>query len=665
MIKPKLFNFMYEDPRSKISQLQKILDAKEDRVTKKIKRHELHDRDTTLKHDWGGGEPVVGGEVFSSAQESISAAQTIQPAKNPKSSFPLKILFGSIVFFILALCVVAYKFLGGGNIVSSDNIQVTVQAPISVAGGEVMPFEIDIKNNNNTTLSGADLGVVFPSGAKEALDTSLQAKNVQSFIGDILPGQTVKKNLSVALFGSENEKKDINLTLEYKVAGSNSLFNKTKAFSVLISSSPVNIVVTGPAEVNTNQLVNYSVDVTSNSPTVAKDLLLRVEYPFGFAFTRSDPNTFSKNNSWLLGDLAPGEKRTIKFSGTLSGQEGEERGFNFSIGSQSKTDTSVIGVPFASSFSSVTIRRPFVSADISLNGDNGLEYVSTAGSKVEALINWQNNLAYEVSDVSIVVKLSGNSLNKSAVQADGGLYRSIDNTIIFNKTTDSALASLSPGQTGASKFTFSSFGIGTVTGASLVNPTIVLDISVSGQRVNYQGNQGDILFSDSRKVKITANPQLSAKALYNIGPFQNSGPIPPVAEKETTYTITWTVTNPLNNLSGASVSATLPPYMKWLGAVSPDREKVSYDQGTGLVTWNVGNVLAGAGTVNPAKEVSFQVSFLPSVDQIGSVPNLIGDASLTARDSFTLTDVGDSFTALNTRLTSDPYFKAEAETVIQ
>ena len=137
---------MYEDPRSKISQLQKILDAKEDRVTKKIKRHELHDRDTTLKHDWGGGEPVVGGEVFSSAQESISAAQTIQPAKNPKSSFPLKILFGSIVFFILALCVVAYKFLGGGNIVSSDNIQVTVQAPISVAGGEVMPFEIDIKN---------------------------------------------------------------------------------------------------------------------------------------------------------------------------------------------------------------------------------------------------------------------------------------------------------------------------------------------------------------------------------------------------------------------------------------------------------------------------------------------------------------------------------------
>jgi hypothetical protein len=509
------------------------------------------------------------------------------------------------------------------------------------------------------------LGVTFPLGAKEASNTAEPAKRVQDFIGDILPGQTIKKNLSVALFGLENEKKEISITLEYKVAGSNSLFNKNKTVSILISSAPVSIVVTGPKEVNTNQTVDYTVEITSNSTSVIKNLLLKVDYPFGFAFIKADPKTSSKNNVWLVGDLEAGAKRVIKFSGVLSGQEGEERGFNFNVGSQSKSDTLAIDVPFSSSFSAVTIRRPFVSADLLLNGSDVAEYVSTAGSKVEATINWQNNLPYEVSDVSILVQMSGNMLNKSGIQVDGGYYRSVDNTILFNKTTDSALASLEPGQIGESKFTFSSFGASSVTGASLSNPTIVLNISVSGKRVDYENGQNSVLFSDSKKVKINSNPNIFAKALYYTGPFQNSGPVPPVAEEETTYTITWTVTNPLNNLSNGVVTATLPPYVRWLGSVNPSSEKINYEDSTGKITWNVGSILAGAGTVASAREVSFQISFLPSVDQIGNTPDLINEATLIAKDNFTLTMVSSVFGTLNTRLSSDPYFKTDDETVVQ
>lgn len=643
---------MYEDPKSKISQLEKVLDAKEDLVTKKIKRHELHDRESFVRQDWDQAEFQVGEEIYQA------------PVKS-ENNFPRKILIGSIIFFVLAILVVAFKFIFGGNLVSGNNIQVAVKAPISVSGGDIMPFEIDITNNNNVTLSGADLGITFPLGAKEATDTSLAAKRVQEYLGDILPGQTIKKNYKIALLGVENEKKDIVITLEYKVPGSNSLFNKVKTFSTLISSSPVSVVVTGPKEVNTNQTVEYSVEITSNSSSIVKGLLLKAEYPFGFTFANSNPKTFSKNNLWLLGDLEPGAKRVVKFSGILSGQEGEERGFNFSLGSQSKTDNTAIDVPFTSSFSSITIRRPFVSADLLLNGSNAAEYVAVAGEKVEATINWQNNLPYEVSDVSILVRLNGNTVDKSSIRVDDGYYKSIDNTILFNKTTNSELASLEPGKTGSSKFSFGSFPTNSITGSSLINPTIILDIVVSGRRLDYQDGQENVLFADSRKVKISANPQLFAKALYYVGPFQNTGPIPPKSEQETTYTITWTVTNPLNNLSNGVVSATLPPYVKWLGIVSPTKEKMTYDSSTGIVTWNVGGIPAAAGTIAPAREVSFQVSFLPSVNQISSTPELVSDAVLNAKDGFTGTAVSDSFGAVNTRLTSDPYFKLDDEAVIQ
>ena len=653
---------MYEDPKSKISQLEKVLNSMQDNVSGKIRRHELHKRDVSVKQNWEDNEFVVGGEIsgVEASEEPLLSASSIKPGM----SLHMKILIGSIIFFIVVSAGVAFKFLSGGNLVSGNNIEVMVKAPISVVGGEVVSFEIDVKNNNNVTLSGVDMGVTFPLGAEDSVNTSLPAKRIQDFLGDILPGQTVSKSFSVALFGAQDEKKVINISLEYKVSGSNSLFNKTKDVTVLISSSPISIVVTGPNEVNTNQAVDFSADITSNSPSVVKNLLLKVNYPTGFSFTNSSPKTLAQNNLWLIGDLGPGEKRTIKFSGILSGQDGEERGFNFSLGSQSSSDSMNIDVPFTSSFSSVTIRRPFVSADITLNGDNSAEYISKAGSKIEGVINWQNNLPYEVSDVSINIKISGNDVDKSSFQVGNGFYRSSDNTVIFNKTTDSAFAILEPGQSGSSKFTFSSFNAGSVTGAGLVNPSIALAISVNGQQVGYQGAQNnDILFSDSKKIKITADPQLFAKVLYFVGPFKNTGPIPPQAEKETTYTITWTVTNPLNDVSGLMVSATLPPYVKWLGAVSPNQEKVNYDAGTGLVSWNVGSVPAGAGIVSSAREVSFQVSILPSVSQINTAPNLIGDASLTAKDNFTLTPVSDSFTALDTRLTSDPYFKIDTEKV--
>jgi hypothetical protein len=660
---------MYEDPKSKISQLEKVLDAREDKVTKRIKRHELHDRESNIPEDWDDAvtqSPVrnVGLEV--DANPGFAGASLSQMTETKKGmSLAVKILIGSIIFFVLALGVVLYKFFIGGNVVSGDNIAITVKAPVSVASGEALSFEIEVKNNNSTALLAADLNVAFPAGVVSAADLTTVVKRNQLFLGDILPGQTVKKNLKVVLFGSENEKKNLSMTLEYKVAGSNSLFNKLKTVSVLITSAPVTLVVSGPTEINANQAVNLSVEVTSNSTSVIKNLLLKATYPFGFTFNGSSPNPFTKNDTWLIGDLAPGEKRTIKISGMVSGQEGEERGFNFSLGSQSASDTSLIDTPFNSSFSSVTIRRPFVSADISLNGDESAEYVTGAGDKIEAIVRWKNNLPYKVSDVSIVIKMSGNALDKSAVQVDGGFYRSLDNTIIFDKTTDRTLASLEPGQSGESQFILRSFGASSVTGSGLSNPVISMAITVGGKTINSNTSAQNILFADSRKIKVTSNPQLSAKALYYVGPFSNKGPIPPRAEVETTYTVTWTVTNPLNNLTGARVTAILPPYVKWLDTVSPSLEKISYDAGTRQITWAVGNVSAGAGTVSSAREVSFQVSLVPSVSQIGETPNIINESTLSARDVFAGATVSDIFQAVSTELTGDPYFRIDSSAVVK
>ncbi len=651
---------MYEDPKSKINRLQKILDTKNDAFTKEAVRHELHKSLSEPKSTWEDNSPIPPKE---STNLLTSNSKNISSSSSSSTSF--KILIGSILFFTVALLLVFIRFMDGGNFISGDNILINIKAPISIAGGSVLPFEIEIKNNNNVSLLNADLRIDFPDGTKKSDDLGLTIKREQIFIGDIVSGQTIKKNLSIALLGEENQQKDIELILEYKVAGSNSLFKKNKTFSVLLSSSPVNIIISGPGEVNTNQTVDFTVDIISNSNTLIKNLLLQVDYPFGFIYKSANPKTVTDNNLWLIGDLEPGAKRSIQISGILSGQEGEERGFNFRVGSANDLENLILNIPFVSNFSSIVIRRPFVSADISFNKVETKEYISRAGEKIETLIKWRNNLPYEVSDVSIAIKITGNSLNKASISTDSGFYRSIENTIIFDKSTNRNLASLEAGKSGESKFSFASFDTSSVTGAGLSNPTITLDIFVKGKRVGYSGNQEDILFSDSRQVRLTDNPRLFAKALYYIGPFQNKGPIPPKAEQETTFTITWTATNPLNNLSSVRAVATLPTYITWLNSVSPNGEKITYDDNTRQVIWSIGNMTAGAGIYSAPKEVSFQISALPSVSQIGNTLELISNVSLSGTDNFTSTGVSAGFQSLDTRLTSDPYFNMSQSTVIK
>ncbi len=665
---------MFDDPKSKINQLEKVLDAREDKVTKRFKRHDLHEHESNVPSDWDNSDlenginlskPIVGAEVVKTSPTFSGMTETLETEMPQKPKWPMKVLIGSAIFFGLAILAVLYKLFFGGIVVSADNIDIGVRAPVSIGGGDTLPLEIEITNYNNVSLLGLDLGITYPAGTMQSDNISVPLKREQIFIGDLASGKSIRKNLKVVMYGSENERKNIELALEYKVTGSNSLFNKKKIVPVLISTAPVSLVVTAPKSVNTNQVASFQVDINSNSTSVIKNLILNASYPFGFTFLGSNPQTYNKNNAWLIGDLAPGEKRTIKFTGLLAGQEGEERGFNFSLGNQSKADETLVETAFNTAFTSLTIRRPFVSADLFLDNSDSKEVVTAAGEKLEGVIKWKNNLPYQVNNVSILVKLSGNALNKAGVQADGGFYRSQDETIIFDKTTSPVFASLEPGQEGESKFQLKSFSINSSSGSILSNPSISIDISVQGKTIATNGQIENISFNDYRKIKVTSEPRLFVKSLYNIGPFTNTGPIPPKAEKETTYTITWTVTNPLNALTGAKITTTLPPYVKWLDKVSPGLEKISFDSNNNQVIWSLGNVPAGAGSTSVAKEVSFQISFIPSVSQIGEEVNLTGESQLIAKDSFTSALITKIVPEATTLLSTDPYFKDGQERVLK
>ncbi len=574
----------------------------------------------------------------------------------PKKRSFLKIFFlGSLGFFVVAFSVALFAIFGDFNNISSKNVDIGVLGPTSIGGGEELTLEIVIENKNNTTLETADLLIEYPRGTRVASDLQTELLRHRETLGRIESGANVRRTVRAVLFGEKDAIQNVVISVEYRVNGSNAVFSKEKSYEIVMASSPITLTATYPKEIASNKEFEVMLEAVSNSTTVIENALVRAEYPFGFSFVRSTPQPASSDSLWRLGDLKPGEKRTIKIRGKLEGQDNEERTFRFSSGISSERDENIIGAEFVTLLETVAIKKPGLGVELSLGGTGG-DLVSTAGSQVSGSVRWVNNLPVRVVNGKIEVKLSGNAFNRSSVTASqGGFYRSLDNMIVWDRNGTPDLAEMAPGANGSLSFTF--FSLGSSGGLPISNQSIMVEATALGTQLSGGTTPDEISSSITRKVNIASDIGLNTRIVYSIGSFANKGGIPPHAEKETTYTIIWTATNSSNDITGAVMKAQLPQYISWLSQTSPSQESISFDPIEKTVTWNIGELRAGTGFASTPREVSFQVSFVPSLSQVETTPDIISATTITGRDRFTSAFLEETKAALTTRLGTDPAFK--------
>ncbi len=651
---------MTPEDKSKIEELKKSLYSRNAPDIRVKRRLRLGERDTDkddVQTDWEHPEGGLYGEAGEKAELN-------QEYKNSSSSFFVKFFIGSVVFFIIAMSIGAYLIYNGDNIISANNIDITIDGPVTVAGGDPISFGVQVNNKNNIKLQTVDISVDFPAGTVDATDRSKELKQFRETVEDISPGGIGQKTVRAVLYGEENSKKEIIVNVSYRVAGSNAVFQKQKTYEILISSSPLSLSVSALKEITSGQELEFEVTLASNSADVIKNLLLRAVYPFGFTLTSTDVKTEGNGSTWKIGDIPPHGKKIIKFKGKLEGQDNELRVFRFTTGAQSLKKSGTIGTEYITVAKEISIKKPFISASIAFNDDtdDGI-YIGAFNSPVKVTVSWFNNLSTSIIDGEIHLKLSGNAFDKVSVFPGDGLYRSADNEIVWNGITTPGLADIGAGGSGSVTFNFAPRDFNTPS-RSVTDPSIALDVSVSGKRVSEANVPESIVSSAQRLVRISSQLSLSsmiARSGISAGasgrPFENTGPIPPKAEKQTTYTINWVVDNTANTITGAEVRALLPAYVKWLNKVSPSGEDISYDSKSGEVVWRVGNVDSHTAQSGHHRQVSFQIGFEPSVTQVGQSPLLVQDTTLTGQDDFTGATLTSTQPALSTNFSSDPSFK--------
>lgn len=581
-----------------------------------------------------------------------------------KTSLFKKFFIFSVGFFALAILYAGYSFFIGGNTVSNDNIDIAIVGNTFTAGGEELDLQVEITNKNNAPLELVDLIMDYPKSSTASGPGDFE--HFRESLGTIPAGKVRKENLKLVLFGEQGSSRQIRISIEYRVAGSNAIFVKEKVYEVSISSTPINLSLDAPSEISPNQDVVLQAKVSLNSTKPANKILFKVDYPPGFKFDSANPAPSFGNNVWNLGDIAPGVERSIKIVGKMIDvSDGEEKTFHMTTGSQSDTDKTNVGVIFTSLNHTIKIKKPFIEAQLLINGVYQRDYAIDSKSIIRGDINWKNNLDTKINDLEITAKVTGNAWNRKNVSVSQGRFRSTDDTIIWDKTTLSEFAEVNSGESGSVSFSLSPLSLFSGSEDILSQPTVNIEISVSAKQP-VEGNALQTIDNgETKTIKLITDVGFAAKALYFSGAFKNSGPIPPRAEKETTYTVVWTLSNTANNISKAIVTSSLPPWMKFLGPVSPASEDIKYNASTKEILWNVGTLPRGGGITVPGREVSFQVVLIPSLSQVGTTPVIINDAVLTGHDDFANVNIRVNKASLDTRLSNDSAFPPSGDRVIE
>lgn len=565
-----------------------------------------------------------------------------------RHSYRMTLLVTAASFFVAAVVLSSLFIMFGGNSISGENIVISLNGPFTVGGGEEMPIQIGITNQNSVPIESATLIVEYPEGT-QAVDEGNRELFIERVPLDVIrSGETVNIPLRARVFGEENEELVIHAAVEYRVEGSNATFFKeAEPLRFKITSSPVTLEVEAVEALAAGQPYEVTLRIASNSPTPIANLLVTAAYPSGFDFTSSSPSPVSGQNTWRIDTLAPEETKEITVTGVVRGTERDTRVTHFSVGLANERDPFSLASIFATASSEVSIEEPFIAVAISVDGRTG-DLAVAPGKSSNVNVSIENSLDEAVYNAEVEVVLSGNALSDVDVRVPGGFYDSNRNTVVWDTSSTSGLGELLPGASEQLRFTV------TPHTDALRTPEINLSASVRARRTRESSVAEALVGSANATIRVTSDVSLIGETAHGSAGLQDTGPVPPVVGETTTYTLSLEATGGSNAVAGAVVSATLPIYVTWLDTTSGNGS-FAYDQANKTLTWQIGDIDAGASAIG-----SFQVSILPSASQIGTTPTLLSEQHLRAEDRFTGAVVRASSPALTTWLSSEAGFGSDS-----
>lgn len=589
-------------------------------------------------------QPVVAAPV-----EPLEIPAPPQPKK--KRSYRLIILLASVLIFVLVATVSSVYLFFGANQISARNISLNLEAPFSIAAGERPTLQVSVSNQNSVPIESATLIINYPPGTKSVDESARDLYEERIPIPVIAAGEAMNFPLNAILFGEENEEKEIKAAIEYRVSGSNSTFFKeADPVLVRINSSPLVIRVQAVEKVSSGQELEVRLTVQSNASVAQRNILISAAYPNSFTFVRSDPEPSYGQNEWLISEIAPEASQTIVLRGRIRGVANEQAELQFRAGTPRSDNQYVMSSVLSQARTSYTIERPFIDVVVDINKDEDGSAVVEAGKAAEVTVLVTNTLDETIYDMRVEVQPTGNLIRDNLLQIDSGFYDSNTKTVRYEVSGMASLGQVLPGET-------REFFFAVRPDVNQQTAAFAVSTNVFARRVNEASAAEEIVGTAVAEAKYESEVKVRAQVGRNDGPFTDTGPLPPVANEPTAYTLTFEVETGTNDVTGGVFQTTFPQHVVWHDEYEGEGT-IEFNPVAKQLRWTIGNMPAKS-----RKQLQVQVSLLPSVTQVGTSPVLVGPQQFRATDRFTETSIDAGSLFLTNELSTEAGYEEGNGTV--
>jgi len=513
---------------------------------------------------------------------------------------------GYLGLVILALALIAViSFFYGQNSFRVRDVEIEIEGPEELKSGEEANLLIKYENHTKVVLREVELVI-------EAFRERRAEK-----LADLKPGEPGQMEIKIPVIGTPGATETIKATLYYIPENFSSGFESRKNFDVRITASAIVASLEAPEPVISGEENEYILSFFSSREIPWENLKITLELPEGFALTGDEPDLNIER-------LEKDQVETLKFSGVLTGQPGEEKIIKIKISDIAEIQKSVL---------------------ISGSALNLLAEVSgeiAPGNLLNYKIKYQNLNAAPYHDAKLEIKLEGEAFDLASLKSPDAVFDQSQKLLVFTPET------LAPQEEGVLEFSVKIKDHLDINSFKDKNFSFLIKGKLSTREKVEAGFENQ--YKISSRIDFRAGAYFNETAVN----IENSGEIPPRVGSPTTYTIHWQITNGANDLENVLLEASLSSQVSWTGKTSANSGSIYYNDETNSVVWDLGQVPAHTGSLLPVYEAVFQLQLIPDASQVGKLATLINTAILSAQDSFTEKSLSAKFSALDSDLTADP-----------
>lgn len=556
----------------------------------------------------------------------------------PRFSVPIKIGIVAVVVLIVAVFVV----LGfRGSSFSQNNVTVTVSGAAQASSGDEVTYTVHYKNANRVALTDASLTFYYPPDSVIFEGGKMSDRsNATIELGTIEANAEGEKTFTMLVVGAQGDIKSARAALQYTPTDLTTELKVTGEATTEIHALAIPLSVVVPETVVGGQSIAYIIEYTNQSGEDFSSLRVRAKFPEGFRATSFDPAAahavalHNQEEYWEVPTLGRGEQGRISIEGVLEGREREGKTLSVTLQKRISGSTGLTYINFEKAEGTSTIATPLLSVETNL--ENGPDYVAHLHDRLQYRVTVRNNTDADLSNLTLKTTLEGVMYDTVTIQSSG-FFDSRARSILWTSAVIPELGLLRAH--GSVEIPFDIYiksafpGGGLGSADSFVKATAVAQTSDVPDYFH-----GSVLSAQEALItRVSTAPTFGQRLNPQDAQFGALGPYPPRVDHETAFTVRWTLTNPSNDLIPAKVTAVLMPGVMWKKQVRVEGvgSQPVYNAKTSTVTWDLSAVPAGAGVTNPAYEAYFQISVVPSLNQLNSSVPLMKSIQFEGTDSIT------------------------------